>query len=244
MNNARIQIGCAGWSIPTPFKQAFGDGPSHLTRYATRFSAVEINSSFYLQHRPATYRRWTESTPEPFRFAVKIPKTITHELRLHHADEPLRHFLDGPTELGDKLIAYLVQLPPSLSFELAAAEAFFRMFREQTATAIACEPRHASWFTPAADAFLRRCGIARVAADPACVVAAAEPGGKPSFAYIRLHGSPRVYYSAYDDAYLDRLAARLLEHRRIGCNALCIFDNTAEGAAYANALDLASRLAA
>jgi uncharacterized protein YecE (DUF72 family) len=30
--------------------------------------------------------------------------------------------------------------------------------------------------------------------------------------YYRLHGSPRVYYSAYDKSYLDRLSARLRAH--------------------------------
>lgn len=237
-----LRIGCAGWNIPAAVKQAFGDGPSHLVRYANRFTAVEINSSFYRPHRPTTYARWAESTPPKFRFSVKVPKAITHELRLQDADGPLTEFLAGPAALGEKLTVYLVQLPPSFRFEADIAEAFFETFRTKTSTAIACEPRHASWFAPAADELLRRHRIARVAADPACVQLAGEPGGAPGFIYIRLHGSPRVYYSSYDEVYLARLAARIRDDRQVGREVWCIFDNTADGAAYANAFELSARL--
>lgn len=236
------RIGCAGWSIPAAVKAEFGDGPSHLARYANRFTAVEINSSFYRPHRPATYERWAESTPPGFRFAVKVPKAITHELRLHDADEPLMEFLTGPTNLGHKLAVYLVQLPPSLRFEADVAEKFFASFRKRSEVAIACEPRHASWFAPIADELLAQFRISRVAADPACVPVAAEPGGATDLVYFRLHGTPRVYYSSYGDDYLGRLAGRMREATQAGREAWCIFDNTAEGAAYSDALRLTQLL--
>ena len=44
MANHRIRTGCAGWSIGTPQRGLFGDGPSMLARYATRFDIAEINS--------------------------------------------------------------------------------------------------------------------------------------------------------------------------------------------------------
>jgi uncharacterized protein YecE (DUF72 family) len=106
---------------------------------------------------------------------------------------------------------------------------------------VAAEPRHAGWFTPAADALLAEWRVARVAADPARVPAAAEPGGWPGNAYYRLHGSPRTYYSAYDAAFLDALAPRLAA---APAGAWCIFDNTALGAATADALGLLARLGA
>jgi uncharacterized protein YecE (DUF72 family) len=82
-----------------------------------------------------------------------------------------------------------------------------------------------------------------VAADPARVPAAAEPGGSRAFSYFRLHGSPKIYYSAYTESFLAELATRLardVEERR---NVWCIFDNTTLGAATRNALDLLSLLA-
>lgn len=64
---------------------------------------------------------------------------------------------------------------------------------------------------------------------------ATAPGGWDDFAYYRLHGSPRTYYSSYDEAALRDVARRLGGGAR---PAWCIFDNTAFGAAAGNALDL------
>ncbi len=88
---------------------------------------------------------------------------------------------------------------------------------------MAVEPRHASWFTPAADRMLAAQRVVRVAADPPRAPSGMEPGGASDLAYFRLHGSPRVYYSSYDAAFLDRLAERL--RALVAC--WCIFDNTA-----------------
>ncbi|WP_155518861.1 DUF72 domain-containing protein, partial [Xanthomonas euvesicatoria] len=73
---ARVRCGCAGWSIPAADRAQFGEGASVLQRYATRFDAVEINSSFYRPHRASTYARWADSVPEDFRFSVKLPRSI------------------------------------------------------------------------------------------------------------------------------------------------------------------------
>jgi uncharacterized protein YecE (DUF72 family) len=83
--------------------------------------------------------------------------------------------------------------------------------------------------------------VARVAADPPRVEGGGEPGGWRGLAYFRLHGSPRTYYSSYDDGYLDSLAKKLGALRRRGIPAWCIFDNTASGAATANALSVIER---
>jgi uncharacterized protein YecE (DUF72 family) len=117
------------------------------------------------------------------------------------------------------------------------------MLRASTPVPAVCEPRHATWFTPEVDAMLDAWRIARVAADPARVPEAAEPGGWRGLAYHRLHGSPRTYYSSYTDEYLDTLALRIRRDADEGRDAWCIFDNTAAGSAAQNALDLVARLA-
>src|SRR6476620_9198879 len=88
-----VYVGCAGWSIPKEHAGRFPAGGSHLERYAGRFNAVEINSSFYRPHRPETYARWAASVPESFQFAVKIPKEMTHTRRLRDVADPLARFL-------------------------------------------------------------------------------------------------------------------------------------------------------
>jgi uncharacterized protein YecE (DUF72 family) len=237
-----VRIGTAGWSLPREAQAEFPAEGTHLERYGGRFPAVEINTSFYRPHRPATYARWAASVPAGFRFSVKLPKAITHGLRLRGAADALDAFLAEAGALGDRLGCLLVQLPPSLELDADAAGAFFAELRARSAVDTACEPRHASWFTPEADALLAAAGVARVAADPARVPEAGEPGGAPDPVYYRLHGSPRVYYSAYDAAYLDALATRLREHAAAGRRAWCVFDNTASGAAASNALALLARL--
>lgn len=87
-----IHLGCAGWSLPREYADEFVQSGSHLQRYAARLNAVEINSSFYRPHRPGTYARWASSVPEDFRFAVKLPKIITHDQRLQGCTEVLDEF--------------------------------------------------------------------------------------------------------------------------------------------------------
>src|SRR5207244_3866811 len=103
--------------------------------------------------------------------------------------------------------------------------------------AVACEPRHPSWFEPAAEALLGRSRIARVAADPA-PVPAALPGGWDELRYHRLHGSPEMYYSRYGEEFLARLAVELTRNPGATAETWCIFDNTAAGFAMPNALTL------
>jgi uncharacterized protein YecE (DUF72 family) len=179
--------------------------------------------------------------PEGFRFAVKLPRAITHERRLHDVTPLLDTFLSEVSALGERLGCLLVQLPPSLAFGPHVAALFLATLRQRFAGAVALEPRHGTWFTDEATDLLVAHQVARVAADPAPVPAAAEPAGWHEPVYVRLHGSPRMYYSPYDDAYLDSLAIRLLQAAR-SAPVWCIFDNTAEGAATHDALGLLKRL--
>ena len=179
--------------------------------------------------------------PPGFRFSVKLPKTITHNLRLREAGELVETFL-GEAGLGEKLGCLLVQLPPSLELDATVAAGFFADLRARSPVPVACEPRHPSWFEREAGDLLRELGVARVAADPARVPAAAEPGGWPGLSYYRLHGSPKMYYSAYSEEYVAALASRLQAEAAEGRQVWCIFDNTTLGAATGNALDLRSKL--
>ena len=99
---------------------------------------------------------------------------------------------------------------------------------------VVAEPRHATWFSPEVAALLDDYGISRVAADPPPVPAAAVPGGSPRVAYFRLHGSPRKYWSRYDENFIATLAVTL-RSMPAAAEVWCVFDNTASGAAIENA---------
>lgn len=243
MERHAIRVGSAGWSVPREHAERFAPGGSHLARYATRFTAVEINSSFYHPHRPSTYARWAATTPDAFRFAVKVPRTVTHERRLIDVAEPLGHFFDEVEGLSAKLGPVLVQLPPSLAFDPPTAASFWRVLRERFRGDVVCEPRHPSWFAHEASRLLQAWDVARAIADPPPVPQADEPAGWPGLRYLRLHGSPRMYYDHYDDAYLEHLASRLVACAQ-QAPVWCIFDNTAAGAATTNASRLLEYLRA
>ncbi len=233
-----VRIGTAGWAIPRAAAHRFPEEGSGLDRYAARLDAVEINSSFYRPHRRSTYERWAASVPARFRFAVKLPKSITHQAQLVDCAPLIARFLDEAAGLGDRLGPILVQLPPSLAFDPDIAQAFFAELK--VPGVIVCEPRHPSWFGLQADALLRDHRVARVAADPARTPAAAAPGGWPGLAYFRLHGSPRTYWSNYEPEALAAWARRVAQAASGGVETWAIFDNTAHGHAIENALAFAS----
>ncbi len=209
-----LRVGCAGWSIPRESAGRLPSEGTHLVRYAQVLNCAEINSSFYRSHRQTTWERWRESVPEGFRFSVKAPKTITHEAELRCEPSILEDFLRQVSALGEKLGPVLFQLPPSLQFEPQIVKKFLKLLRDRFAGHVVWEPRHPSWFGDDATDLLISYEIARVAADPAVVSEAAVPGGCTGLVYFRLHGSPRRYYSSYDEHFLSELAARLQGLRR------------------------------
>ncbi|MGY3356441.1 uncharacterized protein YecE (DUF72 family) [Bradyrhizobium sp. GM0.4] len=232
---AELRLGTAGWNVPRVCKERVGGVGSQLECYARVLNATEINSSFHKPHRRSTYEKWANATPDDFRFSVKVPKSVTHSSQL--AQGELDRFIEESAGLGAKLGVLLVQFAPRKMFVESDAEFLFRALQEKTSAALACEPRHVSWFTPEVGAWLGERRIARVAADPARGPDADLPGGWPSLRYFRLHGAPRIYYSAYDGAFLRSLKLRL-GAASSSSETWCIFDNTAAGAAIENALDL------
>ena len=232
-----IFVGTAGWSIPRHVADRFPADGSALERYAEQFDVAEINSSFHRPHRISTWERWRDSVPENFRFSVKLPKQITHTRKLVDCVAELEEFLQQAQTLGDKLSVLLVQLPPKLSFDPAIARNFFTQLVPRAEAAVACEPRHVSWFTAEASSLLDQLGVARVAADPAVCEAASVPGGGGGMSYWRLHGSPAIYRSSYLDRIRD-YAAQLRNEATDGRDVWCIFDNTASSAGASDALAL------
>jgi uncharacterized protein YecE (DUF72 family) len=234
-----IRVGTAGWGISSRYAEQFPGAGTHLRRYSLVLNCAEINSSFYRPHMRKTYERWAASTPRSFRFSVKVPKAVTHDQRLRDPDAVLERFTEEIGGLGDKLGVVLVQLPPSLIFDKTVAGKFFTALAQRIFVPAVYEPRHRSWFTPEVDAWLAERRIARAAADPIPAPHASDPGGWRGLTYIRLHGSPRMYYSAYEPPFISALTRRL-EAEKVP--AWCIFDNTAEGAALGDALSVVDKL--
>ncbi len=229
-------IGTAGWSIPAADRSRFSDGGSILERYASVLSAVEVNTSFYRSHLPATYKKWADATPATFRFSVKMPRQISHIAKLQDCDTELNKFLFETSHMGEKLGCLLLQLPPSLAFAEPMQD-FFDRLRKKFQGPVAFEPRHPSWLEPRGSRLLKNANLWLVEAHPSPLDLSLSPTHPPH--YLRLHGSPRIYYSTYSNDDLTHYAARLDRAKDV---PWCIFDNTASGAAIGNALALKALL--
>lgn len=227
-------VATAGWSIPREAADHAPAGATGLQRYASVLNATEINSTFYRRHQLKTFERWRDSVPDQFRFAVKLPRSITHEAALARPQDRLREFFEDVAGLGEKLGPILVQTPASLDFDLPRARAFFQALRARYSGSVACEPRHPAWYGAQASALLTEHQIARVVADPPRPADAALPGGSARLRYVRWHGSPQVYRSSYSEEQLVALANYVAAASK-NCDVWCVFDNTASGAALCNA---------
>ncbi len=223
-------IATAAWSIPKTVASRFPETGSGLERYAAVFNSVEINSTFYRHHQKKTFERWANAVPAHFRFALKISREITHEARLRNIGPLFDIFVDEISILGDKLGPLLCQLPPSLGFDADDAAKAFSAMRRVFSGRLVIEPRHKSWASPPTRRLLQEYAIDRVLADPAPVWPLSDFRETPR--YVRLHGTPRIYYSSYSDAEINAFA------KRLGAESWCVFDNTASGAAIENALSM------
>jgi uncharacterized protein YecE (DUF72 family) len=270
VTGGRVLVGTSGWTYAEwrgvfyPPRLARRLELEHL---ADRLATVELNASFYALQRRENYPSWVRRTPPGFRFAVKGWRAVTHERRLVDVREPLAAFFaSGVLELGEKLGPVLWQLPPGLRFDPAVLARFCALLPRTTTAAAelaasasgatdpadpvdvverplrhAVEVRHRSHEDPALAEVLRAHDVALVTADT---------GGRwpllqertADFSYLRLHGSPELYVSGYDDAALDDWAARVRERAAGGQDVFVYFDNTMAARAPFDALALVQRL--
>ena len=200
--------GRAGWSLPRAVQDAFGEGEATSPlRHALRGDRDQL-----LLPPPAparAVREWAAAVPPAFRFCAKLPRTITHERRLVDC-EPAGRVPAQASGLGDKLACLLVQLPPSFASMRVAA--FLARLVARFAGAVALEPRHASWFTPQAEALLRTRKWPGCSPIP-CGTSRPLAGRMAATGVPALHGSPRMYYSSYETPLLQALADRMLQAR-------------------------------
>lgn len=127
------------------FYPAGTPGRLYLAIYSQIFNSVELDSTFYGTPPPDRVKQWANAVPSGFKFCVKTPRQITHDLRLLNVQEPMAQFLRNISLFGDKLGAVLIQLPPSLS---TADLDLFNRFMVQLPPDFryAIEFRHPSWF--------------------------------------------------------------------------------------------------
>jgi uncharacterized protein YecE (DUF72 family) len=234
---ARIRIGLSGWSYnewrgdfyPSDLPRA-----RELAYAATAFDTLEINGSFYSLRRPSDYQAWRAAAPHGFLFAIKGSRFITHNKKLRDIGTPLANFFaSGVLELQEMMGPFLWQLPANLAFDEGRVERFLKLLPHDTNSLAALarrhdrrvsgrsrltpdrnrrvrhvlEPRHESFFTPAAVRLLRRHGTALAFSHARDWPYTEEITA--GFVYVRLHGPDEPYASPYEADALDRWANRI-----------------------------------
>jgi uncharacterized protein YecE (DUF72 family) len=234
----RVYIGTSGWNYDA-WRDAFYGGQrktNWLACCGRRFTAIEINATFYRLQTVDTFRRWRRETPPAFRFALKANRYVTHNKKLGDPLPAIRLERDRAGGLGDKLVAVVWQLPRTLHKNLDRLEQFARALRAWRRVRHAIEFRHESWFEEEVADCLRRHGIAVCQSD------AADwplwPAVTADLVYVRLHGRPVTYASRYSDGELAAWASRVQGWQRQGCDVHVYFDNDVRRHAPFNALRL------
>lgn len=147
---AEIRTGCISWTYPDwvgSFYPLTARSSDFLAMYSKVFDVVEVDSSFYRTPSSATVKQWRDKTPENFLFTMKMPKRITHEMKLVGVEKELDYFQKSARLLENKLAAVMVQLPLFLKFNGQTLQALSK-FLSSTDPEIryAIEFRNATWF--------------------------------------------------------------------------------------------------
>ncbi len=229
-----IYTGTAAWSIPKIAAEHFPEVGTHLERYSKILNAVEINTTFYKDHLPKSFRKWAESTPADFRFSVKLNKRFTHECGLSVDIADLSANLEGISELGEKWRVLLVQFPKSQNFNETLMDRFYKTIRDHFNGVIALEARNLTWMSEESIKLMKKYNVSKVIADPEVCPNFIES----EISYYRLHGSPEIYKSDYPQSYLDNLYE---EMKKLDKEVWCIFDNTTFGYATQNAVTIINK---
>ena len=246
MSEGTIRIGIGGWTYP-PWRGVFY--PDTLPQkneleYASRaMTALEINATFYGRQKPQSWQNWEKVAPDGFQFAIKGSRYCVMKPKLADTGEGLAGFFaQGFAALGPKLGPILWQFAHYRKFDRDDIAGFIDLLPQELdgiRLRHAIEPRHASFQD---DKFLELCSARNIA------VVLEDSDDYPTieadtadFAYARLQRMNEDVPAGYDDAALDRFAAKAREWRARG-DAYIFMINGAKVRAPAAALALQERL--
>ena len=234
MGKIKWEIGCSGFHYKE-WKGIFY--PESLPQkewfkfYAENFNTLELNVTFYRFPALSFLETWYNTAPDNFRFAVKVPRLITHYKKFTDCSRLIDDFYTLITKgLKEKLGPVLFQLPPKYVYTKERLELILKSLSKEFKNVI--EFRDGSWWTPEVFNRLKKeklifCGI-DYPGLPNDGIMTNETG------YYRFHGRPRLYYSAYKRNDLKKIAEEIFANKKVS-EAYIFFNNTATDAAIKNA---------
>jgi uncharacterized protein YecE (DUF72 family) len=169
--------------------------------YSQVFNYVEIDSTFY-NTSELMVRSWNRRTPDNFRFTAKFPRIIAHDKRFKNVEKDLELFYERMEPLKDKILALLIQLPPS--FQLKEGLEDFRNYNFffEGSFKYAVEVRHPSWFNDLAYNFFKNNNIAMAWSQMDRLQT--PPIVSSDFVYLRSIGDRRLAESQFGKIQIDR----------------------------------------
>lgn len=235
--------GTSGIMLPLANKNLYPEEFKDKTRlhfYASLFSSIEINSSFYKLPMAKTIRQWAESVPADFRFTFKLWREITHVKELAFKNEDVDRFMHTIAEVGSKKGTLLVQFPPGLSlqFSVRLLELLkqIKYADDGQNWKIALEFRNECWYTEEITASMQSLGAGVVIHDKLPAANTLQPS-EARFRYLRFHGYNGDYKGCYEDDFLYEYAQYIREWVLSGIDVFVYFNNT-RGEAVSNLITL------
>lgn len=238
----KILIGTSGWNYKdwrTSFYPEQLPARNWLAWYSTRFSAVEINSSFYRTPTLEAVTAWRDQTPDDFIFAWKASKFITHWKRLSDKCSNSLELMETRLKiLGRKLGPVLFQLPPQFKADYARLACFLKLLKKNRRYAF--EFRDASWYDAKVLKLLSQHDIALCVSDHHDAPAPWETTA--AHIYIRGHGPTGRYRDRYPKRILNRWVEEIAHAQERRLAIYCFFDNDQKTAAPKDAKALLAML--
>ena len=201
----KLYIGCSGWSYSSwqgPFYPPNMENRMWLPYYSQVFNYVEIDSTFYNIPSELMVKNWNRRTPANFRFTAKFPKIITHEKKFKNVEKDLELFYERMEPLQEKMLALLIQLPPSYEIKEGLEDFSNYNFFFEGSFRYAIEVRHPSWFSDLAYNFFKNNNISMVWSQMDRLQT--PPIVTSDFVYLRLIGDRRLAESQFGKIQIDR----------------------------------------
>jgi len=232
LSTANYYSGISGLVLPVPNKEHYPTEfkeKSRLCYYASLFSSIEVNSSFYRIPQAKTIAKWAEDVPADFKFTFKLWRGITHEKGLIFNPDDVGRFLRAINNAGTHKGCLLIQFPPSaksnLMPQLQQLIACLRAADPEQGWKLALEFRHSSWYSESLLAFAEAEKVAVVIQD---IPASATPldYANGDFVYLRFHGPNGKYRGTYSEDVLQEYSYYIREWQEDGKTVFVYFNNT------------------
>lgn len=230
-----LYIGTSGFSYPAWKNKFYPEKmPSSkwLSYFSEQFNTLELNSSFYHFPKVTTLKKMHDSTSEDFLFSIKMNRLVTHYQRMKNTSGKITEFIETAEEgFGEKLGCILFQLPPSFNFTAENLENIIENVPHEKRCVI--EFRHLSWWQAEVFETLKKhnltfCNISFPKLPDDFYLTT-------ELFYLRMHGVPKLFESAYSTEELQNVVSRIPENAK---NKLIYFNNTMFEAGYTNAREI------